>query len=113
MTLLTWVGLSSAQIFTYIEAQKRFFSHRDDVRDLISCVDVALDYEVRQPFHAATTTYTFPRNLSLTDHVLCFVKNKTKNSFDISTTKNFLPYISVFSTIENGFVRDIRAKYHP
>ena len=121
MTLTTWVGVSSSQVFTYIQARKTFQLHRDGLRSILACSDVVLDREIRTHLLNRDMTYDIDRALYIDDMVRCRVSDKNiirysseraEISFNISIDIDG-SYIQVLAEVKNGFIVSIHTKYVP
>lgn len=121
MTLMTWIGLSSAQFFTYIHTKKDFLLVRDEVRDLIACADAVVDREVRLYLYSTVIEYQMYRNLYFQDPIRCFVFDRSVEVLDIHESRlrfgvsldiDRSVYLNVNTLIRDGFVQRIQTEYH-
>lgn len=121
MTLTTWVGISSSQVFAYIQARKVFQLHREGIRDILACADVVLDGEIRTHLYNKDITYEIARALYVDDMVRCHVSDKNVTQYSPEQAEIFFsvstdvdrPHMKVQAEVKNGFIVSIHAKYTP
>lgn len=121
MTLTTWVGISSSQVFAYIQARKVFQQYRDGLRSVLACADVVLDREIRTHLQNVDNAYDIDRALYIDDMVQCRVSDKNvvwhsperANIFFSVSADMVGSHLQVLAEVKNGFIVSIHTKYIP
>lgn len=120
-TLMTWIGLSSAQVFDFIRADKTYKNDLAHTEELITCADAVIDKEVREGLFSHDAGYSMVRNLYLDDVVSCSVTDRQVTvlasgeftlQFNVHIDSSTSPFISIFTYIKNGFVISTQSKFH-
>lgn len=108
ITFLTWISLSSSNVFEYIDLKSDFKNNRDYLNNNILCADqfVNIFIKSRYNLNIIDKKYFFTRNLFLDDDYLCTIKDI--DIFYVNNKINRIFFIiddfAFEYKFENGFV---------
>ena len=76
-TFLTWIALSSHQVFEYIQIKKEFIKNRSALQNQVLCADAFINNYIKSRYNLGLTgnTFTFNRSLYFSDDYTCQIKN--------------------------------------
>ncbi len=108
ITFLTWISLSSGNVFEYIGLKSNFKIDRDLLNNHILCADQFINISIKSKhrLNIINNSYSFTRSLFLDDDHICYINNINISIINNKIDKVFF-IINDFAfeyRFKNGFV---------